>query len=175
MRLIIVVSAAVVVHLALALGFIACRHSADIASEDEIRALAKQWEAEDDQRLESEKEELAKEFGAGELDLLAYNPAVDIETILRKLFDGVTPDTYVVEVKVDRFSEFTVLVNMFQMPEKPQLAGYLKQVFSRVDPNLVYQVAFYVKDQFIVVDRTQLLQIEDWKNANEDEIIEKCL
>ena len=176
MRVILVVSAGVVLHLAMALGFMACRSSAGREHNDQVNSWQKQWEAEDGEREDAHREELEKEYGASPMEMLAYDPRIDIKTALKKLFQAAMPETYVVEVEVERFTEFTVLINVFNMPDKYRLAEYLQAVFSRLDPAPVYQVVFFTRaeKQYVVVDRTQLMAVKDWKGMTKEQIAQVC-
>jgi hypothetical protein len=176
MRFILVVSAALVLHLVMALGFMVCRSSALRGYHDQVRDWEKDWETEDYDRETAQAEELKVEYGAGPLELLAYDPRLDIQTVLRKLFQAATPNTYVVEVGVDRFTEFSIAINVFNMPDKKILAGYLQEVFSRVDPAPVYQVVFYTttENNYLVVDQARLRAVRDWKGMSKEEIAKIC-
>ncbi len=174
-KMITVVVAAIVLHLACGIGFMWCGNRSAENHGEGIRKSKLQWGRDDDNRRALQEEELQAKFGTTKLDRIAYDPRMDVRLVLDKLFVEATPETYEIEVTVDRFDEFTVYVFTLNQPDKFVLAGYMKEVFARVDPALVNQLIFSDGDEFVIVENAQLVKISDWENASTDEVVKTCL
>jgi len=174
-KMITVVVTAIVLHLACAIGFMWCGNRSAENHSEGIRKTKEQWGRDDANRRALQEEELQAKFGTTKLDRIAYDPRMDVALVLDKLFEEATPETYEIDVRVDRFNEFTVYVYTVKQPDKFTMAGYMRQVFMRVDPALVYQLIFSDEDDFVIVETAQWLKISNWETATSDDIVKACL
>jgi len=173
MRLIIVLTATLILHFAFAIVFQLQRGGIISDQQAETQTLDAKWSEEDAEREARQEEELQQKYGTNQLDRIAADPRMNIQLVEQKLFQAVMPHEYQTTVSVDRFTEFRVLVNVFNMPETATLAGYLKEVFSRLDPALVSETVFTDGDRFWIVDQAELTQL-DWKTATTEQIVRVC-
>jgi len=173
-KLIMIIMGAVVVHLAIAIVFLLWQGSISRTSTATMDNLKSEWSFEDTQRKVAHEEELISKYGADKLDRIIYDPRLDIQLVLEKLFQEVLPEEYIVEVSVDRFTEFKVYVNVFNMPQTEQLAEAIKKVFSKIDSKYVYQIIFTDGDHYWVIDTEQLERVGNWESASIDRIRKYC-
>lgn len=173
-RFIILLATTLVIHMVCGLGFLWQKNSAIDSQESEMADLRTQWDEEDAERKAFQEQELQSKYGTSKLDRIVFDPRLDINLVLLKLFEAAMPSEYLVEVKTDRFTEFSIYVNVYNMPHTSDLAGYLKEVFSRVKPRYAYQVIFTDEDRYWVIDHNKLMRISDWKNASISDIKKKC-
>jgi len=173
-RLIAVLVTTLVVHLVIGLGFLWQKNSAWESQKSEIASLRAQWDEQDFERKSVQEEELKSRYGTTKLDRISFDPRMDIRLVILKLFEGVMPPEYLVTVDVDRFSEFMVYINVYNMPETGSLAGYLKEVFSRVDSRDVYQLIFTDEDNYWIIDQNKLSKIGNWENTSIKDIKKNC-
>ena len=173
MKLVVIGMGLLVVHLVMATVFMMYNGNERTAHEGAIAALKSDWKNEDlDRTIEHEKM-MQEQFGADKLSRITVDPRLGIEKTLLKLFEAVVPSEYTVEVKVDRFTEFQVVVNTFNMPKPDILAGYLKKVFSRFDDDYVYEVIFTDGENVWIIDRKQLQKV-NWKSGRDSQILRYC-
>ena len=173
-RLVLVGLGAAVIHLIIAISFLWVKNHGQENQEQTIAALQEQWKEEDNQRQAEQEQQLVAKYGTTKLDRIAFDPRMDIKLVLTKLFQAVMPSEYMTKVDVDRFTEFKIFVNVYNMPETNVLAGYLQEVFSRVEPRYVHQIIFTDEERFWIVDQTQLRFVPDWKNTSIEEIKKYC-
>ncbi|HUT53048.1 MAG TPA: hypothetical protein VM658_06630 [bacterium] len=173
-QLALVLLGAAVLHLFIAIGFLWSRNHMGGGQDQTIATLKDQWREEDAERRSEQEDELQSKYGTTKIDRIAFDPRMDIKLVLEKLCRAVMPNEYDIRVTVDRFTEFRIFVNTYNMPQTNVLAGYLKDIFSRVDPRYVYQVTFTDEDNFWIIDQAQLLRVGDWKSAGDDEIKKYC-
>jgi len=163
-----------VVHFTMGIGFLWQKNIANRNNNDAIASLQSRWESEDRERKARQEEELQSKYGTNKLDRIAFDPRMDIELVLLKMFEAAMPPEYLITVKVDRFSEFSIDVNVFNMPETDKLARYLKEIFSRVEPRHVHKIVFTDEDNYWVINRGRLLKVGNWKNASVSQIMKQC-
>lgn len=173
-KLLLALLGAAVLHFAVAIGFLFGKNSADHRLDQTITSLQEQWKEADLQKRNQEEEELQSKYGTNRLDRIAFDPRMDIQLVVQKMFEAVLPPEYSIEVSVNRFTEFKVFANVYNMPPTDVLAGYLKEVFSRIDPHYVDQVIFTDEDHFWIIDNGQLLRVGDWENAGLSQIQRSC-
>lgn len=173
-RLVLVVVGALVVHLALAIGFQVQRTGAHDDMKSELQALEAKWADEDKARKEKQENELSEKYGTNQLDRIAFDPRMDIQLALQKLFKAVLDPEYTVEVTSERFTEFRVVVSTGNLPEPAKLAVVLKEVLSRIDPGLVYEIVFTDGDRFFIVEPYQFRSL-DWSSASIEQVMAVCL
>ncbi len=175
MRVVFILLGTVVLHLVIAIFFLLYSGKVDKTYDRAHETLKFQWAQEDREREAGHEDVLLSEFGATKLDRIAFDPRLDIKLALQKLCQAVMPAEYLVKVSVDRFTEFKVYVNVFNMPGEKVLAGYLKDVFSHVDDRYVYQVIFTDEERFKIVDKSQLERINNWEKTSLDYVERVCL
>jgi len=174
MRIIMVLISTVVLHLAIAIFFIVHSGSSRTELEETKKSLSFQFKKEMNE-LEREREQiLLSEFGAGKMERIIYDPRLDIRLTLLKLFEAATSSEYLVEVKVDRFTEFEVYINVFNMPEPRTLAKQLKEAFTYIDPGYVFHVIFTDDEDYWIITRKQLERVGNWRRADISRILKYC-
>ena len=173
-RLVMVALGAAVLHLVIAIGFLGSRTHMRNSQVRTLNALKDQWREEDAERKDKQEEELQAKYGTTKLDRIAYDPRMDIRLVLEKLCRAALPAEYDLKVSVDRFTEFRIFVNVYNMPQTYVLVKYMREIFSRVDPRFVYQVVFTDEDNFWIIDQGQLRNVGDWKTPGDDRIMKYC-
>lgn len=173
--LIILVSAAVLLNIVTVIFFKVQRASSEGNQREEIQKLEAKWVDEDEARKTAQETELQGKYGTNPLDRIAADPRMNIKLSIEKLFQAVVPqgETYITDVTVDRFTEFRVLIDTGNLPEPMKLAGMMKEVFSRIDPALVYEVIYTDGERFWIINQDQLTSL-DWKNSTLEQIIAAC-
>jgi hypothetical protein len=173
-KLALIVLGAAVIHLVVAIGFLWVKNRSGESHKRELATLQEKWAEEDADRRSKQEEELVAKYGTTKTDRIAFDPRMDIKLVLQKLFQAVMPPEYTIKVEVDRFTEFSVSVNVYNMPESTTLAAYLKEIFSRVDPRFAYQVMFYDEERFWIIDQGQLTNVRDWQSASVEDVKKYC-
>ncbi len=174
-RLIGVIVTILILHAAIGIFFLLRNESNKTEHQEYVKETRYAWEAEDADRRREQERRLREEYGTNDIDRVAYDPKLSLPVSVRKLFEAVMPSEYDLEVRVHRFTEVEVFVNVYNMPQAPVLAGYLKEVFSRIDPDLVYMVIFTDGDRFRIVTNEMLTAVDDWQTADVEEIKRHCL
>jgi hypothetical protein len=173
-QLAMVLLGAAVLHLLMAIGFLGGRSHLRSSHDQAIATLNDQWKEEDAERKAKQEDELQSKYGSTKLERIAFDPRMNIKLVLEKLLHAAMPAEYDIRVSVNRFTEFRIFVNVYNMPEPSKLAGYLKGVFSLVDPRFVYQIVFTDEDNYWIIDQSQLLNVGDWKTASTSQIMKYC-
>lgn len=173
-RLIAIAATILVLHVVIAFGFLTHKTHAREERESQFAELQQKWAAQDQDREQKQAEELEAKYGANRLDRIALDNRLGILLELEKLCAAIFPKENFVTVKADRFTEFSIYVTMPDVSDTKLLAGYLKDILSRVDPRWIHEVIFRQEKNLRVVDQAKLLKV-DWKNADLPEIIAVCL
>lgn len=173
-KFLVVGLATMVFHFALGTGFlIAKRGGADQLIEQKNR-LTEKWSEEDREREAKQEEELVAHYGTTKLDRIAFDPRLDIRLVIQKLLEATLSPEYIIEVKADRFMEFNVFVNVYNMPETDVLIKATKEVLSRVNPRYVDEIIFSDGDRFWIMDNGQIRKVGDWDRASGQVIRRYC-
>ena len=172
--LLIMATAAVVLHLGTAIGFKSCNSRANSEHVVAKLTLNSQHEKELQAREDELQKELKAEYGVTELDLIAYSSGgirEAIEGILRHQIPGDRREA--LTVSVDRFTGFRIYIRFSRMPERQELALWLKELFSRVDPKYVIEVVLTDGNDYRILEWWQLAEV-NWATENLVEIVKKC-
>jgi len=172
-KMILVIVGGLALHFIIAGGFIFQRGSARNSLNARLQTLQSKWDDEDKARKEQQENELQQKYGTNQLDRIAADPRKNIQMALQKMFKAVLDSECTVDVTVDRFTEFRVYVTTGNLPEPLKMAVPLQEVFSRIDPALVYEVVFTDGDRFWLFEAYQLQSI-DWKTATPEQIVAAC-
>ena len=173
-KFVLVLLGTAVIHFAMGIGFLWQKNIAEKSLDNTISSLRDKWKSEDREREAKPEEELQSKYGTNELDRIAFDPRMDIELVLLKMFEAAMPSEYSIKVSVDRFTEYSAHINVYNMPETDILARQLKEVFSRVQPKFVHKIVFTDEDNYWIIDRRQLQKIGNWKSASISEIMKCC-
>ncbi len=173
-RLILVVIVIILAHLATAILFLSCNNKARKQHRNKVSDMKSQFDLETETRTNQHKDILASKYGVDKLDRIALDPRLNIKLTLEKLFERVLPGHWKIKVTVDRFTEFRVFIeaNILKQPE--ELSGYLKQVFSRISADYVYEVVFSKGKDAYIIDKKDLQKIDDWEEASIQKIERHC-
>jgi hypothetical protein len=163
-----------VVQFVIGIGFLWQKNIANRNNDEAVASLQSRWESEDREREARQEEELQSKYGTTKLDRIAFDPRLDVELVLLKMFEAALPSEYLVTVKVYGFSEYSINVNVFNMPETDKLARPLKEIFSRVKPKYVHKIVFTDEDNYWLINRGQLLRVGNWKKASVSQIMRYC-
>jgi len=174
MKTIIVLISAVVAHLVLAIVFTSISRGARTEHLKAVDELKMDWNEQDREREKEQEKELLARFGVGKTERAAFDPRLDIRLTYQKLCQAVMPSDYLIDVTVDRFSEFNIYVDIGKMPETDKLAEQLRELFSVIGPDYLYQVIFTDENHYWVIDTEQLKKVKNWKRAGNSEIIRYC-
>jgi len=178
MRVILAVALAIVLHLGTAVGSMMYQKSANQNHRDTIETLGNTWGEEDTIKRTKHDDRLLNELGVDKFDRIVCDQRLDIQLVLKKLSLSVAEKSMEkpsVEVDVERFTEYSVLVWAEKTPNSVDIANYLKEVFSRINPEYVHQFTITDGKDWRLINHRKLLAVTDWKEASVDEIINKCL
>ncbi|MFO8056150.1 MAG: hypothetical protein R6V10_02490 [bacterium] len=173
-RLILLSTGIVIAHMAIAILFISCKNDIYREHRSRITAMKQEHKQAEQEKSREHKNLLSEKYGVDELDRLALDPRLDIRLVLEKMFENVVPGHWRVEVTVDRFTEFKVYVKAGILKQPDELSEYLKQVFSRIKTDYVYEIVFSKGDKAYFIDREDLEKIGDWENASIARIKRYC-
>lgn len=174
-KMIIAVVGALVLHLFVAVGFLMSKNSAIDDYRMKTDDMKRTWEIEDYKRQEVQEEELVTKYGTTKLDRVSYDPRLSIKLVLDKLLKEMLPVHFQYSVSVDRFTEFKIYIKSGMLPDKSVLADYLKQMFTRVNPEYVYQIVFTDGEKYFVIHRDDIFKVGNWHNAERKTIYRYCL
>jgi|GEM_PF-3045803 len=173
-RLVVVIILIVLAHLTMAILFLSCNNKAREEHRNKVSDMRSQFDREMETRANQHKEILSSKYGVDKLDRIALDPRLNIRLSLQKMFESVLPGHWKIKVTVDRFTEFRVFIeaNILKQPE--ELSGYLKQVFSRISTDYVYEVVFSKGKDAYIIDKKDLEKIDDWEEASIQKIERHC-
>jgi hypothetical protein len=172
-RVVIVVSAILLVHVIIGAGSLFFRSASKNNHIELMTELEQKWWIEDDDRKAYQEKQLQEEFGTSKLDRIVFDPRLDVRLAYQKLFDATMSD-YLVEVEVDRFDEVYVFVNTFSAQETYRLTMHLKESMPYIEPEYIYEIVFTDGDHFHIVGKSQLMKINDWSSAKKRDIEKYC-
>ncbi len=165
-RLILVIAGIIIAHLTIGMYFAYSKNNADIEHDTKLSSMKKEFDQQKEQNLKEHEKILSSNYGADKLDRVALDPRLDIRLALKKMFENVLPDHWKIEVTVNRFTEFRVYVSAGILKPPEELSGYLKQVFSRIGTDYVYEIVFSKGEDAYFIDREELQKIDDWEKAS---------
>ena len=168
-KLILVVVGGLALHFIIAAVFLVQRGSAREGLRQQIQQLEEKWADEDQTRHEKQEAELQEKYGTNQFDRIAADPRMNIRLATQKLFKAVLDGEYTVEVTVDRFTEFRVVITTGNLPGPATLAGPLREVFSRIDPKLIYEIVLTDGDRFWILEPGRFQDL-DWKTATPEQM-----
>jgi hypothetical protein len=173
-KMIMVIAGCLALHVILAVGFAMQKSGAYAKNQRAIENLTQQWINEDEARKAEQEGQLLDKYGTTKPDRIAFDPRLDIGQGFDRLLLEVLPSTYERKISTDRFADFKIVLHTENLPERTVLAGWLREVFSRIDPVFVYRFIVTDNERATIITRGQLRCVTDWKYADNVEIIRCC-
>jgi hypothetical protein len=173
-KMILVIVGVVVLHVVLAFGFAMQKSGAYEKNQKAIEDLAAQWKTEDESRKAEQEGQLLDKYGTTKSDRIAFDPRLNITQGLDKLLLEILPSNYERQISTDRFADFQVVLKTENPPDRATLAGWLRDVFSRIDPVFVHRFIVTDGERATIITRDHLLCVGDWKNADNMDVMRCC-
>ncbi|HAM71974.1 MAG TPA: hypothetical protein DCM86_10060 [Verrucomicrobiales bacterium] len=123
--------------------------------------------------LEIRRREQVERLLGGPLDAIVKEPGVGISEMIRRLAVAVVPQGATPVVRVERFTEFLLSVDLPSAATYDEMAAWSREIVSRAGRYL--HLVRFIREGMVVgeIDRGEIEQIRDWGKAGTPEIVSR--
>ncbi len=142
----------------------------------ELIQMQGKWDGQDKQRERKQNQEIDKRYGDTDIDRILNNPNLPIAEAIKKLANIYAPEYSKTSVSVDNFTEFSLVVNVVELPDTKVQALFLKNLFSHIKREYVFEVIFmdFDGDQ-VLIEQPKLLKVKNFRTSSLNTITKACL